>query len=369
MKLLILHASAGGGHRRAAEALAEAAQEKGHTPVVRDILDFVPPLYRKTYADGYLKLIRAAPEIWGYLYTQSDRHAQRPLERRMRSIFNKLNALSFYRFLRRETPSAILCTHFLPLELIASRWARRQPAVPLSAVVTDFAAHALWYCKGGHRYCVASEEARRQLMRNGQPPERILQTGIPVMKAFRERVPSAQALKELGLNPALPAVLILSGGCGVGPTLKLIEACLADPPPCQLLVVAGHRSELENKARELAARAPFPITVYGFVSFVHTLMDAARLIISKPGGLTTAEALAKGKPLMIVEPIPGQEQRNAEYLLENGCAVRLFETEDAPWKIRDLLADPPRLEHLCAQALRLAQPDAARLIIEDILPA
>ncbi len=367
MKLLILHASAGGGHRRAAEALAEAACARKQAVTVRDILDFVPPLYRKTYGDGYLNLVRAAPELWGYLYAQTDRNAQRPLERRIRSIFNRLNALSFYRFLAREAPDAAVCTHFLPLELIATQRFRRRPQVPLYGVVTDFAAHALWYVRGVDIYYVASEEARRQLMRDGQAEENIRLTGIPVMQAFAERVPAAIALRRRGLPSDRRMVLVLSGGCGIGPTVELLRACVADPPPCQLVIVAGRNAKIERAARALAATAPIPVTVFGFVDFVHELMDAADVIISKPGGLTSAEAMAKGKPLIIVEPIPGQEQRNCEHLLEAGCAVRLFEPADAPWKIRQLLSNPRRLTDLAANAARIGRPAAAGEIIADVI--
>ena len=367
MKLLILHASAGGGHRRAAEALAEAAQERNATVIVRDILDFVPPLYRKTYGDGYLNLIRAAPELWGYLYTQSDRHAQRPLERRIRSIFNKLNALSFYRFLSRTSPDAVICTHFLPLELIATHRTGRRKPIPLFGVVTDFAVHALWFTRGVHTYYVASEEAVRQLQRDGQPASDIRWTGIPVMKAFGERSACASARRRLGLSADLPTVLILSGGCGVGPTLALVKACISDPPSCQLVVVAGKSKQLEADARAMTLSAPLPVKVCGFINNVHEWMDAADLIVSKPGGLTSAEALAKGKPMIIVEPIPGQEQRNDEYLLEAGCAVRLFDAEDAPWKINKLLSQPGYLAELSEKARRLGRPHAAADIIADVL--
>jgi processive 1,2-diacylglycerol beta-glucosyltransferase len=144
VKVLILHASAGSGHQRAAEALREAAELRGDTAVVRDILDFMPKLFRRTYAAGYLNLVRAAPELWGYLYGLSDRQSQSPVARRVRAGFQQVNAVSFYRFLRREAPEAVLCTHFLPLELIVSLRPRRRRVPPVFGVVTDYAAHALW---------------------------------------------------------------------------------------------------------------------------------------------------------------------------------------------------------------------------------
>jgi processive 1,2-diacylglycerol beta-glucosyltransferase len=367
MKLLILHASAGGGHRRAAEALALAAAQRGLAPVVCDILDFMPPLYRQAYAKGYLRLVRSAPELWGYLYAQSDRSAHAPVERRLRTAFNHLNSLSFHRFLKRTAPDGVLCTHFLPLELVGTLSPRHRRNLPLFGVVTDFAAHSLWYCEGVDAYYVATEEARRQLARKGQPLERIVRTGIPVMPEFAGGSSARLARSQLGLRPDLPAVLILNGGLGIGPALGLLRACAATPPPCQFLVIIGHNPRLETQVRNLVARFRLPAVVRGHVDNIHAWMDAADLIVSKPGGLTMAEALAKDRPVMIMNPIPGQEQRNAEYLLENGGAVRAFEPEEAVWKIGELLRDSIRLADLAARARRLGHPGAADDVIADVL--
>ena len=366
MKILILHASAGGGHRRAAEALQEVACARGDTVVVRDILDFAPLLFRRTYAQGYLNLVRAAPELWGYLYTQSDRKSQRPVARRIRDGFQRLNVASFYRFLRAEAPDAVLCTHFMPLELIANASARKRRSLPLFGIVTDYAAHALWYCAGVKAYYVATEEARHQLCRKGQPESAIAITGIPVHAAFARCCTPAEGRALLGLRADLPAALVLSGGYGVGPTVELLRACATDQPPCQFIVVAGRNPELEQAAREAVAGTRLTVQVRGFVSNINELMDAADLVISKPGGLTTAESLAKGRPMLIVDPIPGQEQRNAEWLLENGAAMRLHEVADAPWKLRALLSNRAQLDAMSAHAVALGRATAASDILTDV---
>ena len=204
------------------------------------------------------------------------------------------------------------------------------------------------------------------MRRKGQPAAGLVISGIPVMPEISARSTPAAGRANLGLQPDLPAVLLLSGSYGVGPTLELLQACLAEPPPGQLIIVAGHNAKLESAAREATAAAPLPVTVLGFVQNVFDYMDAADLVISKPGGLSTAEALAKGRPMMIVEPIPGQEQRNAEWLLENGAAVRLHEAVDAPWKIGKLLTDPTRLAALTDRAAQLGRRHAAADILADI---
>ncbi len=367
MKLLLLHASAGGGHRRAAEALAASARERGLSPIVRDILDFMPPLYRRTYAKGYLALVRSAPELWGYLFAQSDRSSQTPVERKLRTAFNQLNSLSLHPFLKRTAPDAVLCTHFLPLELTGMRSARLHQRLPLFGVVTDFAAHSLWYCRNVDAYYVATEEARRQLARQGHPLDRTLCTGIPVLPPFATAIAPRVARSRLGLRPDLPAVLLLNGGHGIGSALGILRAWIANPPPGQLIVVTGHNPRLEKKLRAAASQTPLPILVRGFVDNVHDWMDAADLIVSKSGGLTMAEALAKGRPVMIMDPIPGQEQRNGEYLLETGASTRAFDPAEAVWKIGDLLRDPVRLATLAANARRLGRPHAAGNILDDVL--
>ncbi len=366
MKVLILHASAGGGHRRAAEALEQAAQTCGLETVVRDILDFTPPLYRRTYAKGYLALVRSAPELWGYLYAKSDRTAQAPAERILRTAFNQLNTLSFLRFFNRTAPDAVICTHFLPLELVGALPPRARRGVPLFGVVTDFAAHSLWYCRGVDAYYVATEEARRQLARKGQPLDRVVCTGIPVLPEFAPAADPRAARARLGLPADLPLVLVLNGGLGVGPAPGLLRACADHPLPGQLVVVAGRNPRFEARLRAAAGPVQTPVRVEGFVDNMHEWMQAADLVVSKPGGLTMAEVLATGRPALLMDPIPGQEQRNTEYLLEAGCAVRAFDPDEAAWKIGRLLGDPARLAELASNARRLGRPRAAADIIEDV---
>ncbi len=367
MNVLLLHASAGAGHKRAAEALAKGFEQQGVTAEVRDILDFTPPVFRKTYAEGYLNVVRTAPELWGYMYARSDESSQKPWEKRVRSAFNRLNTTLFFRFLRKARPDVVVCTHFMPLELLGTHRSRHTPPVPLYGVVTDFAVHSLWAAPRVDRYFVASEEAARQLARRGQPAERISVTGIPVDPVFSVVRPVPEVRTELGLRPDLPVVLVLCGGFGVGPVTDLLRTFRDEPFAAQVVVVTGRNEALRLEAETIGRTASMPVRVEGFVTNMHAWLNAADLLVSKPGGLTTAEALAMGKPMVIVEPIPGQEQRNAEMLLEEGAAVRLFEAADASWKIRALVGDPIRLAALSANARRLGRPSATTDIVAAVL--
>ncbi len=367
MNVLLLHASAGAGHRRAAEALAAAFQETdpADTVIIRDILDFSPALFRKTYAEGYLRLVRRTPELWSYFYALSDRKAQVPWRRKVRSTFNKINTGLFLRYCDEVRPDLVVCTHFLPLELLASR-RRRWRLPPFAGVVTDYAVHALWVCPNVPAYYVATEEGRRHMVRLGCDAERLHVTGIPVAPVFQRSESAPIVRARLGVDPALPTVLVLSGGCGVGPTAELIAAFQEARTPCQLLVVAGANATLKKRAEAAAASTPVPVRVYGYVNNMHELMDAADLVVSKPGGLTTAELLAKGKPLLIVDPIPGQEQRNAEYLMEAGAGVRLYDPADAAYRVGEILGTPGRLAEMGARARAIGRPRAAHDIVADL---
>lgn len=368
MNILLLHASAGAGHRRAAEALAAAFRATGpdDTVLVRDILDFTPALFRRTYAEGYLRMVRRAPELWSYFYARSDRKVRTPWRRQVRAAFNKVNTSLFLGYCEEVKPDLIVCTHFLPLELLSTRRSRHRDRVLFAGVVTDYAVHALWIFPNVPAYYVATGEGKRHMVRCGCPAARIHVTGIPVAPEFMSVEPAPAARARLGLDPRLPAVLVLSGGCGVGPTAELIAAFKDDAPACQLLVVAGANAALKRRAEAAAASLRRPVKVFGFVNNMHDLMDAADLVISKPGGLTMAELMAKGKPLLAVDPIPGQEQRNAEYLLEAGAGVRLHDVGDAPFRVAEILETPGRLAALQERALACGRPHAALDIAEAL---
>jgi len=215
---------------------------------------------------------------------------------------------------------------------------------------------------------VASEAGARELERKGVDPGRISASGIPIDPVFADNTPAATMRSQLGL-PERPTVLLLSGGFGVGPLLAMLDSFADTESALSLIVVAGRNAELEAACRERAATLGLPVTVYGFVTNIHELMDAADLVVTKPGGLTTNEILAKGKPMALVAPIPGQEQRNCDYLLEEGAAVRLHDVGDAAWHFNRWLGDPALMDRMRAQARRIARPHAAHDVARRLLSA
>ncbi|MDZ4816109.1 MAG: glycosyltransferase [Verrucomicrobiota bacterium] len=368
MKILILHASAGAGHKRAAEAIATAIKSAHPECVfeVRDILDFTSSLFKRTYGQGYLDLVRTAPELWGYMYSLSDKNTSGKHEKKIRALFNKLSTLPFKKFLNEFQPDAVICTHFMPLEILSTLKTKGGSNAKIHCVITDFAVHALWLVDNVDHFYVCNEDARRFLIRKGYAPEKVHVTGIPIDPVFAQKITSAMARKKIGLDPNTPTALLMTGGFGVGPSAELLGSFKETETKCQIIMVAGKNEDLKKKADASAKAMKIPVKVFGFVSNIHELMDAADVVITKPGGLTTSEVLAKGKPMIIIDPIPGQEQRNCEFLLENGAALRLHEVEDAAYKVGALLSNTTRLNAMKKSSLTLAKPQAAADIVNIV---
>jgi processive 1,2-diacylglycerol beta-glucosyltransferase len=365
--ILILHATAGAGHTRAAQAIAAALRQKGAAYQILDTLECTTAFFRRMYVKSYIDVVQRAPELWGYLYDKADVvHGPASVRGRTRLAFNKINSRAFQQMIADAAPAAVVCTHFLPLELLSDLKGRGKFSVPVHGVVTDVSPHAFWVYPHVDRYHVATASAARELAQKGFPAARIGVTGIPVDPVFGKQTPATVARAKLNL-PERPTVLLSSGGFGVGPMLKLLASFAQSRAALSLVVVAGRNAELEAECRVLAKKLPVPVSVHGFVNNMHELMDAADLIVTKPGGLTTTEILAKGKPMALVSPIPGQEQRNCEYLLEQGAAVRLYDVSDAAFYLENWLADTARMQRMRAAAKAIARPRAAEEIAAALL--
>jgi processive 1,2-diacylglycerol beta-glucosyltransferase len=358
-RILVLSASAGAGHLRAAEAVAAAIALEAPVAEVRqiDVLTLAGRVVRDAYSRWYLTLVGRAPALWRYLYDRLDRPARRrPVD--LRRALERWNTGRLRDAVRDFAPSAVVCTHFLPAQALGEARSRGRLDARLGVVVTDADVHRLWMHAGVDRYFVARAEARALLEAAGFSGEQVEATGIPVDPAFASVRDRVRVRARLGL-PAGPVVLLLAGGFGVGPVREMAARLAQARRPAEVVVVAGRNEPLR---RSLAAAARPRTRVLGFTREIHDWMAAADLLVTKAGGLTTAEALASGLPMVLVNPIPGQEERNADALLEDGAAVKAGHPEILAWKVDELLADPERLAAMRAAARRAARPDAARRV-------
>ena len=369
-RILVLSASVGAGHLRAAEAVEMALRELDPSAVVQnvDVLDFTNAAFRQVYGRAYLDLVNKAPHALGYFYDMLDRKpsAQHKSDR-LRLLVEKLNLRKLLKFLRTETWDVIVNTHFLPAEMIASLRSNGELATPHLTVTTDFETHRLWVNQPCDHYFTATDEGAAYLRHWGVPAGDVTVTGIPVHPAFSRPKDRAECRKKLQLAGDRPVILQLAGGFGVGPIEQLCRGILDVQTPLELLVVAGRNEELKARLEQIQAPSRHVLHVFGFTKQMDEFMAAADLVVSKPGGLTTSEALACGTPMAIVNPIPGQESRNSDYLLENGAAIKINNVGTLAYKLSQLLSEPNRLAQLAANARRIGKPRAAFDVAEKAI--
>ncbi|MBU0637864.1 MAG: glycosyltransferase [Planctomycetes bacterium] len=366
--IVILTASAGAGHVVAAAALRDAfAARVPQVPVeIHDVLAASNAFFRQLYAGGYLVLANHAPTLMGMLFEATDRPG-RGIGESLRVAFQNLHVRPTMRYLQRRHPRLIVNTHFLPAEIVAQLRRAGRLDCPQVTVVTDYESHRIWVHPPTERYYTASEVAKQYLTTWEVPGESVLVTGIPVRAAFTEHQECRELRRRLRLEPEQPVVLLLCGGEGIGPTETLLQELLTIRAPVQLVVIAGRDEKRRRRLEAVAGRSGRPARVVGFTDDMHEWMRAADLVVSKPGGLTVSESFVCGLPMVVVNPIPGQESRNSDYLLEHGAGIKVNNPRVLGQRVTELLAAPARLQTLRKAALALAKPNAAGDIVADAL--
>jgi processive 1,2-diacylglycerol beta-glucosyltransferase len=369
-RVLVLSASVGAGHLRAAQAVELALRELAPDAEARnfDVLELTNSAFRRVYGKAYLDLVNHAPHVLGYIYDLMDRPRRPGSTRdRLRLALEKLNLRKFVSFLQSEPWDLVVNTHFLPAEIIASLRRDRRVDQPQVTVTTDFETHRLWVNQPCDLYFTATEEGARYLHSFGVAPGDTRVTGIPIHPVFANPKDPADCRARHALAADRPAILQLAGGFGVGPVVKIYEALLRLERPVQLVVVAGRNEAVRKDLGAITPPARHRAKVLGFTDQIDELMQAADLVVSKPGGLTTSEVLARGAVMVIVNPIPGQESRNSDYLLENGAAIKVNNQATLTYKVAQLLDDPAALAQRKANVARLARPRAAYDVAAECL--
>ncbi len=360
--ILVLSASVGAGHMRAAQAVELALNALDPQAVVKnlDVLELTNNAFRKFYSTAYLDLANHAPHLLGYFYDLMDRPPS-PKRRsdKLRLAIEKLNLRKFRKSLQAETWDLFVNTHFLPAELIAHLREKGKIATPHLTVTTDFETHRLWVNQPCDHYFTATQEGALYLQHWGVPAGDITVTGIPIHPSFTQPKLRLECLRKHGLAGDRPIILQMAGGFGVGPVEKLLGGILNVEMPLEVVVIAGRNEKLKAQLDALEKPDRHRVKILGFTTAMDELMAVADVVVSKPGGLTTSEVLASGAVLAIVNPIPGQESRNSDYLLENGAAIKINNIATLPYKLTELLKNPQRLSALKTNAKRLGRPQAA----------
>lgn len=369
-RVLILSASAGAGHIRAAEAIEKAINEMQAAREVRhiDTLDYTNRVFRKLYSQAYLELVNGAPDVLGWLYDYLDQPWK---NERRRLALDRLNTRRFVKLLKSYQPEMTICTHFLPAEIISWLKAKKRLTSRQAIVVTDLDIHAMWLCHHYEQYFVPIEETRVHMEKLGIPADKITVSGIPIDPIFAETKDKQLMREKHGLKPDRTTILVSAGGFGVGSIEHVIKALLELKHTAQVVAISGRNVDLKERlsalGSQLTSDSTVTMSVLGYTTDMDEYMAAADFMLGKPGGLTTSEALAKGLVLIIVNPIPGQEERNSDHLLEEGVAIRCNNLPALAFKIDSLLDDQQRLRQMQKNVARLARPRAAYDIVSTLI--
>jgi len=375
-RVLILTASVGAGHNQAAKAVVAAMGAACPDVLVEtiDSLTLVPRTFRAYYSGGYTLAVTKFPSLYGVGFWCNDR-PQRPgrgLVERFRLWNERQSLRRLARRLIDDPPDLIVNTHFLAAPLVARLVAQGRLNVPQMVVVTDIRVHRFWHSEGVERWFVPADESAATLRRWGIAPGSITVSGIPVHPKWTAPLDRAAVLRDWSL-PADRPVVLLSGGTEFvcGPVVRIARRIAEACPRAFLVVLAGRNKKLLGRLSALP-RAGRDILPVAFTDRVHELVDAAALMVTKAGGLSTAECIARGTPMVLLPPVPGQEAGNAEFFARHGAAVLARRNRHVPDLVASVLGAPAELERMSAAARALYRPGArtvAEAVRDRLLPA
>ncbi len=368
MKILIIHTNAGAGHRRAAEAVYEAVLQDFHEIEVKivDTLEYTTPLLKKVYPATYVILVRYFSWLWKFFYYYCNFKFMEKFNHWLRHQLMLTQKGNFMELIQSEAPDLIFTTHYLPNDYLSIMKAKGQFEGFVATCLTDYEPHLMWKDSGIDRYFVANEAMLTEMKRLDFPLEKVKISGIPVHKEFTIAEDKIKLREKLGLKPDQFTILLASGGFGLGPVKALAREITKIQQPVQVLVVCGHNVELKKQVEQEIKGSIHSFRLFEFVKNIHELMSASELLISKPGGLTTTEAMAKGLPMLIYQPIPGQETANCKMLLQHQAALELKEIADLPQIVMKLLDHPEKLQTLQENMKALGRPQAALEIVAEM---
>lgn len=368
-KLLVLSVSAGAGHVRAADAICgHAAATHGDVSTRHiDVMDFSSLALRTAYTSLYMGLINRFPSLWSQIYHRTDRGQSNGVPDRLRRAVEQAGVRRLLDEVARARPDAIICTHFLPAQILARLRRNGQLDCPVWVQVTDFDLHRMWVHTGITGYFAGNEEVAHRLRDKGIAADAIHVTGIPVMPEFNQAPDRARCARELGIDPSRPTLLLMGGGAGLGMPDQVAARLMHLKSDFQLIVMAGTNRAALERLKLLEQRFPGRLFAHGFTRQVAQLMACSDLAITKPGGLSVSECLAMGLPMIVNQPIPGQEERNADYLLEQGVALKASDAATLEYRVLDLLRHPDKLATMRRRAREIGRGHAARDVVDTVL--
>ncbi|MCX7922777.1 MAG: UDP-N-acetylglucosamine--LPS N-acetylglucosamine transferase [Clostridia bacterium] len=362
MDVLILSVSAGGGHLKAGEAIKEVVEYRhpGSRVTIIDTLKYVNPILDKLIVGSYLNTVKNTPKIYGKLYEMSETGDN--LGDFSKTV-NKLLSYKIKSLIDEYKPSVVVCTHLFPLQMMSNLKRKNKVTVPTASIITDFVSHSMWIHDNIDAYVVAHNHIKYELIKKGIPQGSIYPYGIPVSSNFLCKNDKDKVRAEFGLDDKL-TFLIMGGSLGFGEIRDTFRALIDCKEDIQIIALTGKNTKLKRQLEKHSLNSNKTVKILSYTNRVADLMDVSDFLVTKPGGMTISEALVKQLPMFLISPIPGQEEGNAHFLLNNGAAARLFANDDIDSILYQITDNPLRLKHMKEMAAYLAKPNASSDIVD-----
>ena len=365
-RIILMYISEVSGHRSATLAIEKAIKLLHPDTEILNInaFNYTNPISEKVINRIYMEVIKRTPKIWDYLYDNPS--VVKGLEN-IKQYIHRSNSPKLKKLFDSFNPDLVVCTQAFPCGMVADFKKTYGVNLPLVAVLTDYIPHSYWVYDAVDYYITPSDEVSVRLEKKGVKASKIKSYGIPFDLKFNQKLSNEDIFCKMKLNPHKPAVLIMGGGQGLGPIKTIVKSLEKSENDIQELIVAGTNKKLFNSLKRKIKNYKKEIHLFGFIQNIHELMHISKVIISKPGGVTTAEVLSMGLPMVIVKPIPGQEINNTDFLTQKQAAIKVDEPKEVYQVIDDLLMNKVKLERLRAAGLKIAKPDASMDIAKLLL--
>ena len=364
MKVLILTITAGQGHNQVADSLRKSMQERGIESLSIDALEYISPMLKESVSQGYLMSTKRIPKIYGKVYRLAEKRDNEGEDSKFLKITNSILAKKLVRFVENYKPDVIVCTHVFAAILVSYVANKIHGNIKTVGIITDFTIHPYWEDTSVDYYITAHELLTNQAEKKGLASEKVIPSGIPINPKFAKKMDKSEARRLLGVEDKR-TVLVMSGSMGYGKIGRIIKKLDSSGMDFQIISVCGNNERLKRKIDGYKLNKK--IYNYGFTDKVDIFMDAADCIVTKPGGLTTSEALAKGLPMIMANPIPGQEDRNVEFLLNNGAAMKVSSTFPVDEAIYQMFTNTTRRKNIGEIVSVLGRPNSTEDFLEFII--
>ena len=372
MNILIFYASYGGGHLNAAKSIYEYIlnhYENNHIELI-DCMKYVNKTVEKVTTTAYREAAKKAPWVWGRIYNDSQKGPLAHLSTRS----NKIMAIKLLKLLREKKPDLIISTHPFSSQMCTYLKRKGKVSAKIATIMTDFAPHDQWLVgsESTDYFFVANDKMKDYLMKKNIADKKIFVTGIPLSGRFLQKYDRKEILDNYQLEDGKRNILFFGGGefgLGKSRTFEILDSLIKASKDMQMIAIAGKNEKMKTKFDEIVEKsdATKRVKVLSFTNQVPELMSISDLVVTKPGGMTTTESLASGLPMIIINPIPGQEEENAEFLEGKGVGIWIKKDDNVSEILTNLFSHPNKLNEMKNNAILLGHPNSTKDICDILL--